>query len=79
MTAIAAALSSTRPQMALQWIAGVHRSLRDMQARRRSLRAMRSLDIRTLKDIGIGRSEIMSVVYGVPDGRIRSHDGSSRA
>jgi uncharacterized protein YjiS (DUF1127 family) len=41
------------------------------RARRATVLMLRSLDGRTLKDIGIDRSEIESVVYGQPGDRCR--------
>ena len=44
----------------------------EVRSRRRAELAMRSLDAHTLKDIGIDRSEIGSVVYGDPRERIKT-------
>ena len=41
------------------------------RARRATVLLLKSLDTRTLRDIGIDRSEIESVVYGPPDERRR--------
>jgi uncharacterized protein YjiS (DUF1127 family) len=49
-------------------------------ARRRardSVHTLMSLSNRELKDIGISRSEILSVVYGPAEGRLRSLDRRS--
>jgi uncharacterized protein YjiS (DUF1127 family) len=40
--------------------------------KRRALAELRSVDPRTLKDMGIDRSEVTSIVYGPPDGRRRN-------
>src|SRR5215475_9446163 len=40
--------------------------------KRRALAELRSVDPRTLKDMGIDRSEVTSIVYGNPNGRRRS-------
>jgi uncharacterized protein YjiS (DUF1127 family) len=46
----------------------------DWRARRMTAHILRSLDARTLRDIGIGPGEIESVVYGRPgDRRCRYH------
>lgn len=47
--------------------------MRDARNRRQTARALQSLDYGTLKDMGIGRSEIFSVVYGSPSERIRTY------
>jgi uncharacterized protein YjiS (DUF1127 family) len=39
--------------------------------KRRALAELRSVDPRTLKDMGIDRSELTSIVYGNPKGRRR--------
>lgn len=47
----------------------------DWRAKRMTVQILRSLDERTLKDIGIGPGEISSVVYGRPcDRRHRYHE-----
>jgi uncharacterized protein YjiS (DUF1127 family) len=43
------------------------------QARRQALRQLYLLDRRTLKDIGIDRSELESIAYGEGHGRRRCH------
>ena len=40
--------------------------------KRRALEELRSVDPRTLKDMGIDRSEVTSIVYGPPKGRRRN-------
>jgi len=40
--------------------------------KRRALAELRSVDPRTLKDMGIDRSEVTSIVYGNQNGRRRS-------
>jgi uncharacterized protein YjiS (DUF1127 family) len=40
--------------------------------KRRALAELRSVDPRTLKDMGIDRSEVTSIVYGPPNGRRRN-------
>jgi uncharacterized protein YjiS (DUF1127 family) len=41
------------------------------QARRQALRQLHLLDRRTLRDIGIDRSEVMSIAFGNTSGRRR--------
>jgi uncharacterized protein YjiS (DUF1127 family) len=43
------------------------------RAKRATVNILRSLDARTLKDIGIDPSEIESVVYGRPHDRLRRY------
>ncbi len=47
------------------------RAYRQAWERRTAAETLKSLDARMLKDIGIDRSEIMSVVYGTNDGTRR--------
>ena len=57
-------------------LAFIHRAsgrMVEAAARRRTLRELRNLDCATLRDIGMSRSEIISVVYGDPEGRRRTH------
>jgi uncharacterized protein YjiS (DUF1127 family) len=44
----------------------------DHRKKRRALAELRSVDSRTLKDMGIDRSELTSIVYGPPNGRRRN-------
>jgi uncharacterized protein YjiS (DUF1127 family) len=44
------------------WLAAVRDRRRARRAQRRNIRALRGLDSRTLRDIGIDRSEIVSAV-----------------
>ena len=44
------------------------------RARRMTLNILRTLDDRTLKDIGLSASEIASAVYGREEDRRRSYD-----
>lgn len=46
------------------WLMSIVKSYRWSMERRSAVVALRSLDDRLLKDIGIDRSEITSVVYG---------------
>ena len=46
-------------------IRAAYDSLLDYQARRRGVRVLAGLDDAMLKDMGIGRSEIHSCVYGL--------------
>jgi uncharacterized protein YjiS (DUF1127 family) len=46
---------------------------REIRRRRRDVEALQSLDSRTLKDLGIGRCEIASVVYAGNADRRRNY------
>ena len=48
------------------------------RARRATVQLLHSLDDRTLRDIGVGRSEISSLVYGRGGDRTRSYDEAWR-
>ena len=63
-TTIAGPERAALPVRAAGGIARAWRRLWQWQARRATLELLSSLDDRTLHDIGIGRSEIPSVVYG---------------
>jgi uncharacterized protein YjiS (DUF1127 family) len=51
-------------------IAGFWQAYMEHRAKRATVRILQSLDARTLKDIGVSRGEINSLVYG--DGRDRA-------
>jgi uncharacterized protein YjiS (DUF1127 family) len=69
------ALETWRAARTARWTVGtveaarVH--IRRWTARRRTVTALAALDNHTLKDIGINRSEILSVVYGGDSERLR--------
>jgi uncharacterized protein YjiS (DUF1127 family) len=46
----------------------------DWRARKATVQILRSLDARTLQDIGLSRAEIESVVYGNPEERRRHYE-----
>ncbi len=66
MRAPAPSLSERMSSAIARWV--------EIRSRRRAEIAMGSLDAHTLKDIGIDRSEIRSVLYGDPRERIKSRD-----
>jgi len=53
------------------WLMSIVKSYRWSMERRSAVVALRSLDDRLLKDIGIDRSEITSVVYDCGADRVR--------
>jgi uncharacterized protein YjiS (DUF1127 family) len=53
------------------WLMSIVKSYRWSMERRSAVAALRSLDDRLLKDIGIDRSEITSVVYDCGADRVR--------
>ena len=48
------------------------------RARRAPVDLLHSLDDRTLRDIGVGRSEVTSLVYGRPRDRTRCYEETWR-
>jgi uncharacterized protein YjiS (DUF1127 family) len=57
------------------WAAATARLLRrylGYRKQRRALAQLKSVDPRILRDMGIDRSEVTSIVYGDPKGRRRS-------
>ena len=59
-------------------IAQAWRSFWQWRTRRAAVDMLHSLDDRTLRDIGVGRSEITSVVYGRPCDRTRRYNEAWR-
>ncbi len=51
-----------------------YNAFRAGQSQRRTVRDLSKLDDYMLKDIGITRSEIMSIAYGSPKERMRDHE-----
>ena len=58
---------------AIKWLL---QRYREHRGRRRAIAELRSVDPRTLKDIGIDRTEFTSIVYGDPRGRRRRYAGN---
>jgi uncharacterized protein YjiS (DUF1127 family) len=61
-------------QVRAVWTATIERLLHrysEYRKKRRALAELKSVDPRILKDIGIDRSEVTSLVYGNPEGRRR--------
>jgi uncharacterized protein YjiS (DUF1127 family) len=59
-------------------IARAWRAYWQRRARRATVDLLYSLDDRTLRDIGVGRNEITSLVYGRPGDRTRRYDETWR-
>jgi len=59
-------------------IAKAWRTYWEKRARRVTVELLQSLDDRTLRDIGVGRNEITSFVYGRPRDRTRCYDEAWR-
>lgn len=64
LTPLAGALQQTAARIERAWA-----TYWSGRAQRATVLMLQSLDGRTLKDIGVDRSEIKSVVYGRPDDR----------
>ncbi|MFZ1197299.1 MAG: DUF1127 domain-containing protein [Pseudolabrys sp.] len=63
-------------QTSAVWTTGIKwllRRYREHRLRRRAIAELRSVDARTLKDLGIDRTELTSIVYGNPNGRRRRY------
>jgi uncharacterized protein YjiS (DUF1127 family) len=59
-------------------IAKAWHTFRQWRARRATVGLLDSLDDRTLRDIGVGRSEVTSLVYGHPRDRTRCYEETWR-
>ena len=59
-------------------IAKAWRTYWQWRARRATLDLLHSLDDRTLRDIGVGRNEVTSLVYGRPGDRTRCYEETWR-
>ncbi len=64
MTATSSAIEGSPTRTPTRRLAALWRRFREAREKRRAVREMRNLDNRTLKDIGINRSEILSIVHG---------------
>jgi uncharacterized protein YjiS (DUF1127 family) len=65
--------------LAARSIGTLHRLWRgywNWRARQATVEILRSLDDRTLKDIGMNRLEIESFVHGTPGERMRAYDAA---
>lgn len=63
----------------MQRITDAYAAWLGMREQRKAVRELQSVCQRTLKDIGIDRSEAMSVVYGAPNGRRRSFKATTNS
>jgi uncharacterized protein YjiS (DUF1127 family) len=70
--------TSTLAARAGSRIARAWRTYWQRRARRATVDLLHSLDDRTLRDIGVGRNEITSLVYGRPGDRTRRYDETWR-
>jgi uncharacterized protein YjiS (DUF1127 family) len=59
-------------------VARIWRAYWRRRAQHATVRLLHSLDDRTLHDIGVGRSEISSMVYGRRGDRVRSYEEAWR-
>ncbi len=58
----------------LTFFAAAPKAIARWNARRQALRQLYMIDGRTLKDIGMSRTEINSVIFGGSDGRRRCYE-----
>jgi uncharacterized protein YjiS (DUF1127 family) len=75
MTATTAVMSGSRRSV-MRRISHVYGAFREARERRLAAQEMNFLDDGTLKDIGIHRSEITSLIHGDPRDRIHSYSGN---
>ena len=69
MTATSSTIQRGSSRSTMQRLKDAWFSFREARERRRTVREMQLLDNRTLKDIGINRSEILSVVHATQKDR----------
>ncbi len=69
---IAGPSSSATPTFARKVFDSIH-AMRERRKQRTAIRELRSLDNHTLKDIGLHRTEVTSVICADPAGRRRHH------
>lgn len=79
MTATSTALIRDEQRSMMRRFADAWRKWREAREQRRAVSDLQHLDSRTLKDIGINRSEIYSIVHGDPKGRARRRSRSKGA
>lgn len=79
MTATSTAVIRDEQRSMTQRFADAWRKWRETREQRRAVFDLQHLDSRTLKDIGINRSEIYSIVHGDPKDRVRRRSRSEDA